>query len=570
MTVVSLAAPHTGWRKAWLPLALAWTVLVVALSAWLGRTPVGVLREQLKVLQFWSLELCVVLGAALSVPWLRQLARSIRRRDAARMAILASTAMVLILFVAPRTNRIYYDEQIYQGIGQNMADLRLAQMCNDGTVEYGRLDCHAGEYNKQPFAFPHLLSLAYRAFGVHASTPFVINAVVAALAVCVIYVLVLLLFDDRRAAWFASLLLLLMPEQISWSASAAVEPSAALAGLVAVLGAAQFRRAPDLVSLMATGVASAYAAQFRPESLLILPVVVLLIWGERAWRHRPCFWWVALLTLGLLAVHIGHMWAVRGEGWGTPADRLSLSYVPANLRVNLGFYLADWRFPVLFTVLALAGMWGRARLVERAAVGSWFLIFLGVFALFYAGSYDYGADVRYSLMTYPPLAVFGGLGAARAVRWLNAHRPDLRPGVALTAALAFTFLWYAPLVRTTGEEAWAARADVSFSESMLPVLRGNTYVLTHNPSVFLVAGVNAGQMSAVQESPDRLHALASRYPGGVYLHWNFWCNVHDPLQRSYCDGALATARFDLVRERRVRDQRFAFYRLIDPSVAERR
>ena len=42
-------------------------------------------------------------------------------------------ACVLAGLVAPRTNRIYYDEQIYQGIGQNLSDLRLAQMCNDGT-----------------------------------------------------------------------------------------------------------------------------------------------------------------------------------------------------------------------------------------------------------------------------------------------------------------------------------------------------------------------------------------------------------------------------------------------------
>ena len=50
----------------------------------------------------------------------------------------------LTVFVAPRTNRIYYDEQIYQSIGQNLSDLKLAQMCNDGTVEYGRLQCSDG------------------------------------------------------------------------------------------------------------------------------------------------------------------------------------------------------------------------------------------------------------------------------------------------------------------------------------------------------------------------------------------------------------------------------------------
>ena len=40
--------------------------------------------------------------------------------------------------------------------------------------------------------------------------------------------------------------------------------------------------------------------------------------------------------------------------------------------------------------------------------------------MFYAGSYNYGADVRYSLMTYPPIAVLAGLGAARLVRLVPA------------------------------------------------------------------------------------------------------------------------------------------------------
>ena len=86
-----------------------------------------------------------------------------RRSTLARMAAPSLLAFGLTLCVAPRTNRIYYDEQIYQSIGQNLADLRLAQMCNDGIVEYGRLQCSSGEYNKQPYAYPHLLSLGVSA-----------------------------------------------------------------------------------------------------------------------------------------------------------------------------------------------------------------------------------------------------------------------------------------------------------------------------------------------------------------------------------------------------------------------
>ena len=41
------------------------------------------------------------------------------------------------------------------------------------------------------------------------------------------------------------------------------------------------------------------------------------------------------------------------------------------------------------------------------------------------------------------------------------------PGYALTATLlAFQFLWYAPVVRATTEEAWAARADVRFAQAV--------------------------------------------------------------------------------------------------------
>jgi len=45
------------------------------------------------------------------------------------------------------------------------------------------------------------------------------------------------------------------------------------------------------------------------------------------------------------------------------------------------------------------------------------------------------------------------------------------------------------------------------------------------------------------------------------VHWNFWCNADDAVQRELCRRAMALGRTELVREYRERDQRFAFYRL---------
>ena len=123
-------------------MAAAWVVMLGGLVAWTARTPPSQLREHLKIVQFWSLEACVALGLVLAIG----LAREFRNRfvisgDRWQVLSLVALSVALTLWVAPRTNRIYYDEQIYQSIGQNLSDLKLAQMCNSGIVEYGRLDC---------------------------------------------------------------------------------------------------------------------------------------------------------------------------------------------------------------------------------------------------------------------------------------------------------------------------------------------------------------------------------------------------------------------------------------------
>lgn len=562
MTLVPAVFDRSAMRRTWIVLAVSWLGVLVVLVLWL-QTPVSQLREQLRSLQFWSLEICLALGLGFGGVVLAQISRRLNRRDMWRLSALAAAALALTLFVAPRTNRIYYDEQIYQSIGQNLADLKLAQMCNDGTVEYGRLQCWLGEYNKQPYAYPHLLSVLYRMFGVSGAIAFRFNAAVAAMTVVGIYLLVFTVFADRTAAFFAALVMMLMPEQTLWSSTAAVEPSASLACVIAMLFAAEFRESKRTVALAATAVATAYAVQFRAESAVIVPVVGFMVFSafSKDELRTPRFWTIGLLALVLVSIHLGHLFAVRNEPWGTTDARLSFQYVVRNLRTNGWFYLRDERFPVLFTILAGAGLVTGRMLAPRLVFAAYFASFFAVYLLFYAGSYNYGADVRYSLMTFPPVAVLSGLGVSRLVssRGITPRVLGRQATWFATAVLVFQWLWYAPLVRATTEEAWAARADVNFAGSFVPELGPHAYVLTHNPGMFHVWGINAGQMSSIVTNPGQLDFLALRY-SDVYLHWNFWCNVQDEAQRSFCAQAMRTKPTELVREYRERGQRFAFYR----------
>ena len=136
--------------------------------------------------QFWFLEALFVMLVAVSVVAGRQILRNVGVSAVAIAGVLACVAALLVL-IAPRTNRIFYDEQIYQSVGQNLSDLRLAQMCNDGTIEYGTLQCWRHEYNKQPYGYPHLLSIAYRIFGTSDHLAHRLNVVISGLTAGAIF-----------------------------------------------------------------------------------------------------------------------------------------------------------------------------------------------------------------------------------------------------------------------------------------------------------------------------------------------------------------------------------------------
>src|SRR5262249_26431176 len=145
---------------------------------------------------------------------------------------------------------------------------------------------------------------------------------------------------------------------------------------------------------------------------------------------------------------VGHLAAVRNEGWGTTQERMSIAYAVQNLRVNGWFFLRDARFPVAFTLVALIGWVAPRADAGRAAIVVYFGLFFGVTLFFYAGSYDYGADVRYSLATYPPIAILAGLGASRAIRTLDAGAPRTAVcGLLAAAAVAQFVVVSMPIVR---------------------------------------------------------------------------------------------------------------------------
>ena len=424
-------------RPAWAPIACAAGVTLVAVL-WIGFTSSAVLRQHLRVGQFWFLEALLVTLLAVSGIAGRHVLRILDAPTKGILVILICAAAALVL-VAPRTNRIFYDEQIYQAIGQNLSDLGLAQMCNDGTMEYGILQCSRHEYNKQPYGYPHLLSVGYRLFGTSELVAHRMNVFISGATAGVIFLLTLLLTRDRLAAVLAAVAFMQLPEQLRWSHSAAVEPSAAFVCSVAMLATAAFLTFRSTTALVWMAVATSWTASFRPEGILIVAVVAaVVVLYAREEVLRPRFLWSVALSLCLLVPAAAHFAAVGNESWGSTNGRFSLPFFWNNVQTNSIFYVADRRFPIAVTAFAIAGL---AASRVTAILVTWFAAFWGVFLFFYAGSYNYGADVRFSLLSYPPLAVLAGNGMSRLVRAAAVKIGASRARGIAIAAVVLQFTW---------------------------------------------------------------------------------------------------------------------------------
>ncbi|MBF0520434.1 MAG: glycosyltransferase family 39 protein, partial [Nitrospirae bacterium] len=405
-------------------------------------------------------------------------------------------ALCLVVLVAPRIHRIYYDENIYLSIGQNIGFLGKAGMCNDGNNHYDVYGCDSIEFNKQPYAYPFLLSLLFKMFGSAEATGFIYNNAVFVLSTLLVFLISNLLFEEVTLSIVAALIFAMIPENIIWSNTAAVEPSSILFPGAAILCFLVYMKERDIKSLFLFSVMLPFSLQFRLEAILILPVMFMyIVLKDKALLKSRWVYIFMLISLMLAMTHILQIYSVRNENWGSSGDRMSISYFLNNIKVNGLFYLNNVRFPAVFTGLALIGITaGRNFFKEKLWLGMWFILLFGIFLFFYAGSYSYGQDVRYSLVSYMPLSILAGAGFFQIQRLFKDSGTHIK--LIPLIVLFYIFISFMPHIRSLGEESWECRVDYREAQKMLTMIdKSNSIVLTHNPNMFLLWGANAVQTS---------------------------------------------------------------------------
>jgi len=540
---------------------------------WATHKPWALLRNRLMFFNPVFLDVlfaAIIIAFVINAKNIWRAIKNIKRSSLIIVMIIAVSAGFISAFIAPRTNRLYYDEQIYENIGQNMALVRKAGSCNEGQFIFDEYFAYSIEYNKQPYGYPHLLSIIYRIFGVQELWAHILNNCCAVFAALIAFFLARWFVSSDRAGLFAALCMAIIPQQLIWCNSAAAEPSTMVIAGTGILALIFYLENSSVQRLLLAVTILAYAVYFRPESVFILIVAGFIVVTCALNEIKKIRLFLGLILLMLLIVpEIVHIAAVRNEGWGNMGgNKFNIAIFDKNLATNGWFYLKNMGFPFLVSLGALLTifvMWSKPVRWRKIGLIIWFLLFWGVFLTFYAGSYNYGVDIRFSLVSYLPLAILSGFWYNKLLSFFKAQQFDKWHFVIVIMLLlnAFQFL---PLIKKIGQEASGCRYDVKYAKEFVKLVPRDAIILTHNPNMFLVWGHSAAQMSKLTEHRNYFeNVMMPRYKGGMYLHWNYWCNVPNPQQNSF--AANITNEFDckIIRKYKMKNFDYALMKLFPKS-----
>ncbi len=502
---------------------------------------------------------------------------------------IALLALLILIFwvlfqLTPKTHRIFFDEDIYINTGQNMALRGQTGFCNYCSFELNQYRPQWLSYNKQPGGWPFLISNVFRLFGVDETYAFYLNNLILVATVLLIFFITRQLTADDFSAFLSALIFATVPHNLMWANTAAAEPAASLFNGLVVFLLILFLQYGKNRHLFFLAVTLPLAGQIRTESIVILgfTIIMLVIFSPKTLCNRK-LWTHAILTAALLIPQILHLYLVNGYSWGAEGPKFAARYFYDNIGPNSSYFFSNDYFPVLMSVLAVVGLlMTRVQVRGRILILIWFLCYWCVFLFFYAGSYDFGADNRFALLTFIPLAVLAALGAGVLKEKLNvliANAYKITKGgkkynyqnaantiyriapILITVLVLFSFARFLPLIRQEAREAWQARYDHKYAKEFTKKIPRDSVVLSQVPAMFAIWGQSAIQTYAGIEYPDLIERLLVKYRGHVYFHYNYWCNTQSRSHQRLCRAMREKYELVEIARKFEEDYEYGLYRI---------
>ncbi len=359
---------------------------------------------------------------------------------------LAILAVILIFFLAfsalllPKTELIFFDENIYQGVALNILHSANSQMCEYG-LQFAH-KCFVNGLGFDPSGWPLLLAIAFGIFGPSNAASYNLELLMGAIAIVSVFLAASMLAERKAMGPVAASIFALIPELFIWSKTLANPdmPFLAFASLDVMLFLV-FLRSTKKRTFLALAFALAFTIYIRVQAALLIPVFLaaFLIFGNsgvkntfrararllsaKIYNERE----ILLVIVVFLVLIVPQICATIATGPELRAnaefylypntETFSASYVPQTLLANLRFLAGLLKdYPITYipnlTVFAVLGalfLLFRREYKNSIAIllflSGLFSIYFIFFLLYFSGSVLVGVSVRYLLILYPALSM---------------------------------------------------------------------------------------------------------------------------------------------------------------------
>ncbi len=482
------------------------------------KVPVDFLYRYIPVVMVINFVIIVV-SFSLNLDWIARQFSSVKKIYWIMLLLVLIMGFGLRYHVTPATHRLYFDEDIYLNIAQNIVNDGRAIFCNYGIPE----KCYAGELNKQPQGLSVGVSVVYFIFGVSEKVSHNFMIFISTFSILLIFLVTYLMFKNEIIALFSALLLTFNPISIIFAPTTTGSHFFVFFSLITFFALFLYLKKRSSLNLIFFMSSLAFTVQIRPEALLFIVPLSFFLYREKVTKHIFFGTALFLLLLSPFFLHSNHF---IDQGWGSPdGNKFDLKFVQGNLKDNGGFFFDNLQFPLLFTVLSFFGvayLLYRKKYLELYSLLAWFGVFFAVYLFFYAGSFNYGVDVRYSQMLFAPIFILGGLGAYFLMQKLDIFIESRKGStIIIIMLIGISFIPYIDFVDSIWDKAKQSRTDHNFALESAKGLGEDCFVFTHVPTMFLVNGINAVQ--TFYYNNERVVNNVFNSTSCVLFNEGYWC-----------------------------------------------
>ncbi|MCL4382017.1 glycosyltransferase family 39 protein [Candidatus Marsarchaeota archaeon] len=498
--------------------------------------------------------------------------------------------LLFSIFALPKTELIFFDENIYQGIALNILHSGNALMCWNGTPYVQK--CFSTELGFDPGGWPFLISIAFGIFGISNTTSYNLELFLGVLSIISVFLIANLLIKRKELGPISAVIFSFIPEVFIWSKTLANPDMSFMAfAILAMLLFLIFIKRSNKKTLLPFIFCILFAIYLRVEALLLVPffLVIFLTLGDlgirKTFNTKIKLLFVKLssdrnlLFLGMVSIiliepQLYTMIATTPELQANAAFYLypntpifSSSYVLPNLSANVLFLAGLLKdYPIIFlpnitafAILGLIFLLFMKKYKSRFAVLLLLFGFFSVYFIFYlfyfSGSVLVGVSVRYFLILYPVLSIlaaFGLLGLGDLIIGVfskGRNQRYLTYSILVFLFFALPFIYTAPILinptytyygfpvnnitaNIPGLNPYTtqyAKTSEDFIRSNYKLVPAGCLVLSEVPSLWFMLNRSSSALSETDIFTNASYRNYSCY----YLSYDFWCTV-SPYNTTVC------------------------------------